>query len=438
MRARAVREIGWVLAGQVVAAVGAVAGVALLSRALEPAEYGHLTLALTTAALAQQVVLGPLTSALARFFATAVEHDDVDPYLRAVRALIRRGLVRMAALAGAAVVPLLLVRREDAAIAVLTAVFAAVSGSQVAAAGMLTAMRHRRAVAIHQGMSVCARFALAAVFLRAWGGGAPTVVAAFLVIEILTLVSELARVRSAARRLSRAGAGRDREVERTYEVRMASYAQPMALWNGLTWVQMSIDRYALAATRNVGAVGEYAVLSQLGFYPLALLCAASAQLMSPIVFSRAGDASDEGRLRDVQRLVRHLVLVMLAVTAAVAAAAALLHETVFSILVAPEYARVSHLLPLVVLVGGFFATGQLAALGPMARANPKGMVLPKLVTSAVWTVAAFLGGAFGGITGVVVASVGSAGLYAAWICWLNERGVVATSDESRQDLVTAL
>ena len=85
---RLAQEFLWVGLGQAAATLGGLAGVSLLTRALAPERYGELALGMTVAALTQQVVLGPVSGALLRFFAPAAEAGQLNAYLKGARHLL--------------------------------------------------------------------------------------------------------------------------------------------------------------------------------------------------------------------------------------------------------------------------------------------------------------------------------------------------------------
>ena len=85
---RLAAEGGWILGGQIASVAGALILVRVLTEYLTPAQYGELALGLTLAALVNQVVTGGLISGIARFFAPALEAENLARYLRASLRLV--------------------------------------------------------------------------------------------------------------------------------------------------------------------------------------------------------------------------------------------------------------------------------------------------------------------------------------------------------------
>ena len=76
-------EGGWVVLGQIAAALGALALVRALTEYLEPAQYGQLALGLTVASLVNQVIMGGVTAGIGRFYSIAAEKNDLLGYMNA-------------------------------------------------------------------------------------------------------------------------------------------------------------------------------------------------------------------------------------------------------------------------------------------------------------------------------------------------------------------
>jgi O-antigen/teichoic acid export membrane protein len=200
-----------------------------------------------------------------------------------------------------------------------------------------------------------------------------------------------------------------------WERLMFRYAQPFMMWAGFTWAYLASDRWALAAFRDTAAVGMYAVVFQLGFYPVQMLSGLFAQLVAPVLFERIGDGRVPERVASARRLNDWLVIGGGGVTAVGVLAAAVLYRPLFTLFVAPQYRSVGSLLPWVVLASGLFAVAQTRSLWLMAEARTARLIVPKVATSVGGLLLNFVGAALGGVRGVVAASVAYSVLYFIWI-----------------------
>ena len=69
-------ESGWIVFGQIVAVIGSLILVKVLTERLTPTQYGELALGLTVAGLVNQVVMGGISSGMSRFYSVAVEKNE--------------------------------------------------------------------------------------------------------------------------------------------------------------------------------------------------------------------------------------------------------------------------------------------------------------------------------------------------------------------------
>jgi O-antigen/teichoic acid export membrane protein len=422
-------EATWIIVGQVLSVIGGLLGVRLLTELLSPTEYGRLALALTLAAIAQQVVFGPLAQAFRRFYAPAREAIQLPIYGRAAAYLLHGAAgASLAAGALALTVAVVVLRFSlEPALGLAILVFAVLSGYSSAIDAVQSAARRRAIVALHQGLGQILRSVGAAVacFLTAAGSAAALLGYIVASAGVLSSQSFFLKTREAAV-LSRPGAEQQEQV-RHWGASLGGYAWPFACWGLFTWAQTVSDRWALEVFSSTAAVGTYVVLYQLGYYPVTLASNALVQLLAPILFDRAGDARDPLRMKAVHRAARRLLVFVVALTVVATVLAAAFHRSLFSILVAGKYGNTSVLLPLAVLGGGLFACGQVAVLPLLSEQRTTILVKPKVVTAVAGIVMNVTGARLMGVPGVL-GSVVLFGLgYLGWVQLLVRRRAHAMS-----------
>jgi O-antigen/teichoic acid export membrane protein len=420
----------WILFGQAAAVLGSLAGVRLLTELLDPAAYGELALGMTLASLVNQTVLGPLGNGITRFYAPAQERGDLGSYLSAVRNMMLAATAVIAIMILLASAGLLIAgRREWMAIASAAFIFAGLSGYNAILSGIQNAARQRSIVALHQGIEPWARFLLAAALLLWLGATSTVAMVGYALGVMLVLGSQYIFFRKV---IHDNVAAADQGIWRQQIWR---YSWPISIFGTFTWMQLVSDRWALELFATTQDVGLYAALFQLGYYPMSIATGMAIQFLVPIFFQRAGDASDNVRNANVNRLGWRLTGMALALTGMVFFAALLFHAQIFRIFVAAEYAPVSHLLPWMLLAGGVFAAGQTIALNLMSQMKTRILIAPKLITALLGVALNFACAYWYGITGIVIAGILFSVSYFLWMALLaKHEGINLVFNEAAEEL----
>lgn len=407
----------WIIAGQALALSGALIGIRLLTELLAPAEYGNLALGMTIATLANQFVLGPLGNAVTRFYAPSIEAGDLGGYLRTVRRMTATasgiiGILLACSIAG------LLAAGYGEWVGIVTAalVFAILSGSNAIIGSMQVAARRRSIVAFHQGLDAWLRPLVAAGLIVWLGATGAVAMWGFLFGTLLLLGSQFWFFsRSLPDQLVASN------QQHAWQRKMWELSWPIATFGAFTALQLASDRWALALFSTSVDVGLYAVLSQLGNYPISLVAGMASQFLAPILFQRAGDATDRVRNQGVSILSWRLTMVTLGVTVIAFCTALMFHREMFRIFVAPEYASVSDSLPWMLLAAGIFSAGQVIALNLISQMNTRVMMFPKIVTALMGILFNMMGAYWYGAKGVVFASLLFSITFFLWMAVLSSR-----------------
>lgn len=410
----------WVVLGQLAAVVGALVAVRVLTEYLAPAAFGELALGLTLASLVNQTVFGPLFNGISRFYAPASEAGELGEHLLAARSLVVQAcggvalllVLALAVMAGAGQVHWI-------GLATAALLFAVVGGFNTVLSGLQNAARQRAVVALHQGAEPWVRVAAAVAMVVTLGAFSTAALAGYVLASCAILLSQWVFFR----RLWRPARVPARAVH--WRGQTLHYAWPFAAWGLFYWAQSASDRWALGLLASTEDVGLYAVLFQIGYYPVSMATGMALQFLTPIFFARAGDATDRARSAGVARLAGRLTVGSLAGTLVLGGLAFLLHAQVFEIFLAREYASASALLPWMVLAGGVFAAGQIIALNLMSQLKTRTMMFAKIGTAVLGVALNFAGAYWFGIGGVVAAGLAFSILYLAWMAALQKSVVAA-------------
>lgn len=419
----------WIILGQLGAVIGALLGVRLLTKFLSPTAYGELALGMTIAMLVNQVVLAPLINGAMRFYAPAVEQSALSDYLAAVRRLVLSATGIVFCLMFLVVVLLAIAGLTKwILISILALIFAILSGYNAILAGMQGAARQRSIVALHQGIEPWVRFLLT-VALLLWLGATSTVAMFGYSISIIVVLSSqyIFFKRTVSRHITAGNRYED------WHGKILKFSWPFAAWGIFSWAQQSSDRWALQYFATTKEVGLYAVLFQLGYYPILMATGMVMQLLTPILFQRAGEATDSIRNAHVTKLVWRIAVLSLGMTGLAFFVAFILHVQIFQIFVGKkEYATISYLLPWVVLGGGLFAAAQALTLNLTCQMRTHTMAAVKIITALLGIAFNFIGAYLLGIAGIVFASVVSAAIYFTWMILLFTQKVPVCSFKTEE------
>lgn len=395
-------EGAWVVLGQIVAVLGAMVGIRLITELVTPETYGEVALALTAGTLLNQVVFGPLGNAASRFYSIARESQDFISYLSGLKRLVLFA-TRWVILG---IVLLILVLVSVGALRwlylVLAAtVFALLSGYNSILDGVQNAARQRTVVAWHQGLNSWARFLAAAGLIIMSSPRSTIVMTGYSLASGLVLTSQLLFLKhkltlnwSMPSQISN---------DNHWPKELLAYAWPFAAWGWLTWVQQASDRWALQLFTSTNVVGQYAVLYQIGYYPIMFLSGVISQLLGPIFFQKSGAAlGTQQHLATISSIYR--ITFYLGVLSGIAwFLLSIFHKEVFSLLTASSYHCVSPLIPWMALSAGIFSMGQMLSMSLMVSLRTHSLLIPKISTAIMGLIFNIIAARVAGLTGVVFA-----------------------------------
>jgi O-antigen/teichoic acid export membrane protein len=423
---RVTAELCWIASGQGFGMVGSLIGVRVLTSLVRPSVYGEISLVLATSAIVMTLLFGPLQQGMLRLFSTAGEEEQLPAFISGARRLLRRLTVLVLSLAIAGSVVLNILGLSKWAVLVATAsLLALLTGYERALDALQSAARQRAVTAWHQAIS---RWGFLCILPAIWllGPSSPAVMLGYLVSIAIVLLSQYAFFRARYRRAISAPATEESIAD--WAARVQQYATPFMFFAIFPWLQQSSDRWGLQIFRSAHDIGLYAVLLQLGFQPVLLVSSVFVQLISPIVFEKAGNGLDPSRLRQAQKITFVAVGLFLVMTVLITLVAAFFHEPLFNLFLGKEYRSVTPLMPWMILAGGVYSAGEVAPLVLMSRMHTQRLVTPKIVISILGVVFNIAGAAWLGIRGVVLASVCFASINLVWMILLAvpERRLIAT------------
>jgi O-antigen/teichoic acid export membrane protein len=410
------KEGSWIFAGQAAAIVGSLFGVRLITEILDPESYGKLALALTVATLVNQTILGPLSNGVTRFYAPAQSAGDLNGYLKAVKELVRFASLITLLIIVLIIISLIATQKFNwISITLASFVFALLSGYSSILAGIQNAARQRSIVAFHQGIEPTARFLIAAGLLLWIQDTTEVAMSGYALATLILVSSQIFFFRkNILKEIT------TEENPKFWKDQIWVYSWPFASWGIFSWAQTASDRWALGYFSSTSELGHYAVLFQLGYYPMSMATGLAMQFLAPIFYEKIGISNQESQ-NTISQLSRKITWVVLGLTFLGVVLVLFLHPLIFKIFVAKKYAAASYLLPWMLLSGGIFAAAQTIALNLMSLMKTSSMAIVKISTSILGVIFNFVGAYYYGLQGVVIAGIIFSTIYFIWMLIISKK-----------------
>ncbi len=329
--ARLLSDGAYVAAGQALSAVGAVAGIRLLTELVSPATFGAVTLAIGVGTLAINVACTPVTQAAIHFHPAFAAEGRLAVLTHALRRALARAATWLAAAGLAGGVAWMLAGDAEPGVLAAVAALVVVDGLRALQMALLNAGRQHRRYAAWSAAEAVLRPLAAAAAVLALGGTPLVVVLAYLATSVLLLAVFTDRTPPAA----------VPAADPALEQRIWRYALPLVPLGAVGWVNGLGDRYIIAGALTVADAGIYAAAYGLVSRPFLMLGQTVELTLRPL-YQAAVTAGDTPR---ADRLLRTWFLAVssagLAGVAVVAVASGLLAR----LLLGPEFRSGAALMP---------------------------------------------------------------------------------------------
>ena len=405
-------EGAWILLGQIATMAGSLAMVRVLTEYLEPSKYGEVALGLTLANLVNLVIMGTLSSGVSRFFSIANEKNDLAGYIKSSIKLMFLAILATIFLGLLVILTLLLIEKGQwlwMVIAIIT--YSSIAGYNSALSSLQNAARQRSIVAFHNGLDAWLKLGFAVLLIVTFGKNSTYVIVGFLFSSLVIGCSQTYCLR---RLLSSRNVNLKKSSAKDWRSSMWKYSWPFMIWGVFGWAQQSSTRWALEAFASTEDVGMYSVVSQIGYFPIQTGIGLLMTFLMPILYSRAGDATDNLRRENVDHIIKRVAVTGVIFTVVASIIAAIFHDFIFQLLVAEAYRTVSKYISLMVLAGGIFGIALVISSRFFAFLEPSKLMPASIGSSLIGIFAAFVGtnyfSVFGAVLAMLIHSISYLGL----------------------------
>ncbi|MER8479330.1 lipopolysaccharide biosynthesis protein [Mesorhizobium sp. M1163] len=300
---RFLRDGGWVIFGQLVSALGALAAIRIVTELLSPDAFGRLTLLVGVSALVHNLTAVPTMQSVIRFFADCSNQGDIAALRRVSGTLIARsvmfgafGLVLLWAMIGS--------KWGDAPYTgALVASALIIDAARNFEFGLFNAARRQRAAALIVVADAWCRPILAVISVSFFGASAQSVLVGYIVASALVVATMRATMSLEGRAVQSSELippKADGKMERL-ALAIRRYSMPLIPVAIFGWFNGMGDRYIIGAMIGLEQAGLYAAAYGLVSRPF-LMVASTVELIFRPILHNAIAADNRKRIKQVERL----------------------------------------------------------------------------------------------------------------------------------------
>ena len=393
-------EIAWVLGGRMVAAVGALASIKIITGFLTVADVGVFGLALAIANGTSRFAFNPLAQPLLRFSGSALQEGDFAPliasYYRAfLYAFLVTGLVAIG-------VMLWGVDILGTTALILTFMLACCIGLHTGNAATLSSMRFRKATALSHVWVAWGRGLMAIPFMVAFGARPEVALCGYVVAVIPCLMWQSRTIMHGTKTTvaSAYAAKADAKEWASY----ITYAAPFFIIFGIDAAAMEIDKAIVAVYFSQVELGAYVAMQLLARMPVFFVVGFIEQLVYPIFFQNSRKTDQAALTVASFRSINRIYLSILALLLLFVGGVYIFRDWIVWLLTTAEYVPYALLLPLLMLAGVVSQSSRILQ-APALKAIGSRVFIPAKIVQVVVLVGGMIAAIpYFGLYGVAIAA----------------------------------
>jgi O-antigen/teichoic acid export membrane protein len=399
--ARLAKEGGWVFFGQLSSMLGLIISIKILTNYLSPAIYGDVAIGLTIATFINQVLFGPISAGVLRMYSEAHHRQAIGEYYGGALYIANQAAKFLFCLTIFSVLVLyFFASYSDVLTFFLSIGLSIAAGYGAVFSAIQTGGRRRAVVSIHQGLEPMLRMVLIILLIQLLDGGSQVVLLAYFSSNVVLSLSQYYFLGKNESQVIKPSL-----KEKIWAKKIWKFSLPMSIFGVFTAIQLLSDKWSLQLFDSPFEVGLYAVVFQLGYFPIQALSGLVTQFLTPILYHRYGNAKVDSAAKEAEKINIFFSNTILMTTVICFFVTTFFHDELFSLLTSSFYYSGSRYLPWMVLSSGFFAAGQTLSLNLMASMNTKRLMYAKISTAVVAVILNIVGAYYLGLNGVVFASL---------------------------------
>ena len=393
------KEFFWVVLGQVLLVIGSFFLIKIVTNLVSPDEYGAFSLGLTLALGFNQIVFGPLAGAIFRFHSISVDSKQLRTFFLVAKSLFLKATFYVLIISSILLLTAkILVNNLEYNFIIIIIIFSVLSGIMACLTSIHLSERNRKIIALVQGIDPWLKAGLILLIVYYVGSTKYSLIYGYFLTAFFGTIFLLFFVYK-----SFANSEKTIIVEsKKLKERIVKYGLQNSVFGIFTWFHLSSDKWALQLFSSTEDVGLYAVLFQLGYYPMTLFSGVINQFLTPVFFQKIGKGGKTGILNKVDNINLMVMIATIIISLLLFFTLIFLHEFIFENMVSVNYQQFSYLLPWVFLAAGVNGAGQSLMLPFLYKLKMKSLMNGKILSSIVGVTLNMSGALLWGLNGIVV------------------------------------
>ena len=408
------KEFSWIAFGQFLTVIGSLFGIRLLTSLLSNEQYGELALAMTIGTFLYLTIFGPISNGVYRYFSLATKKNDTNNYLKAIQKIILYTSFFIFIFALVVIFILKIIGYSQMInLTIVSLLFGILSGYTVILNGIESASRNRRLVAFHKSLAIWLRFIFAGLFILSFGVSSTNAMLGQAIAIMIILFSQILFLSKRIKNKKDLNL-LNKTSQKEWQSKIYRFSWPYASWSILAWGNNSSAKWGLEFFSGNVFVGFYAVLYQLGFYPMQLIIGLFTNFLTPFYYDKVEDGKNKVKLKNIFSLGIFIYLLIVSILSIPVIISFNYHEFIFKLFVDSKFSNFSFLLGPLMLASLIKNSTSLISLLFQAKGDVKSLVVPNNILDFIGILLSILGAYYQGIIGIVFAYLIYSLIYLLW------------------------
>tara|TARA_A100001388_G_scaffold277563_1_gene269513 strand:+ start:2324 stop:3622 length:1299 start_codon:yes stop_codon:yes gene_type:complete len=403
LNTRVLGEITSTSVGYFLTVLGALVGIRIITNFLSPSQYGELSLGITTGCLVYSIFLGPLSNGVSRFLSIARKKRQTSLFLKISFNIFSRINIFLALFSFLIIIFFYILGiKEWINLAIASIGFGFLYGFNNIIITLQSIYRTRGIVSFHQGLMTIMRFLFAIFFIKIFGSSSEAAMYGQFVGLSLVFFSQYYFLKSTLKKEIRNDI--DSSPNFNWDLKIIKYTIPLVGLGFVSWLRLAFEKWGLLFfTDYDSAVGFYAIIYQYGYYPISIIVGVLTNYLRPIYFDKAGD--DNKKLKLTFRIGIKIFVFSFISLFILVIVIFYNRDFIFKIILNENYFNIAYLIGPMMMTALFNESTFFISLLLQTKKNTKMVFLPNAITHISGILLSILGLYFGGLYGLVFASL---------------------------------